>query len=148
MEQSNQQWSAIMTLVAVIIILMAILSIYRFQVEKSPISEDPNENLEKKQKKEEFSQKNILALMITVLVAILVSIYYISKGETGALGEKNNDSLVAFIPIWTAIFLPVLVKKKHFSTGISSEHKRLLFVILSVVILVGLSLLAWVYFYK
>ncbi|MDP2812246.1 MAG: hypothetical protein Q8O32_00955 [bacterium] len=75
MEQSNQQWSAIMTLVAVIIVLMAILSIYRFQVEKSPISEDPNENLEKKQKKKTINFKQKRFLFIILFMAVLLGIF-------------------------------------------------------------------------
>lgn len=138
----NQQWSIIMLMIVVIVVLIAILSVYRFQMEKSFITDEPEEKLEDKDNKKDYDKRSIIIIMFFIFTVIVFSIYYIFK-EDVSNGQTNKDSLVAFIPVWLAIFVPYLMRKNTKIFNINSEQRRILLIVLALSILIGVFAAYW-----
>lgn len=138
----NQQWSIIMLMIVVIVVLIAILLVYRFQMEKSFITDEPEEKLEDKNNKKDYDKRSIVIIMFFIFTVIVFSIYYIFK-EDVSNGQTNKDSLVAFIPVWLAIFVPYLMRKNTKIFNINSEQTRILLIVLALSILIGVFAAYW-----
>lgn len=138
----NQQWSIIMLIIAVLVVLIAILSVYRFQMEKSFVTDNPEEKPEDEDNKKDYDKRSIVIIMFFIFTVIIFSIYYIFK-EDVSNGQTNKDSLVAFIPVWLAIFVPYLMRKNTKIFNINSEQRRILLIVLALSILIGVFAAYW-----
>ena len=99
------------------------------------------------------NDRNRLAIIIMVVllfagVAGFGIFYYLRKESIGS-GEirESASSFFPFIPIWIAIFIPALIKKKNKNQEQTEKQKRAMIIILiATLVLVVAGLAAWLFY--
>jgi len=88
--------------------------------------EEPDEN----------KTRQKIALVVLVVALFVVGIVIFIKSGSG--GEYSDDgSIAAFVPIWVAVWVPFMNKKKKQPT--ETQKKILIIILLGTVLAVGLT---------
>lgn len=99
------------------------------------------------------NDRNKIAIIIgVVLLAAGIAgfgIFYYLKKESIGSNEitKSARSFFPFIPIWVAIFIPALIKKKNKNQEQTEKQKRAMIIILiASLVLVVAGVAAWLFY--
>ena len=81
----------------------------------------------------------IIFALITGLIFLIVLVTYIFTRSSTEKSSSSGTSPAAFIPIWVAVFIPLLASKKKGKPKTTPQQKRLLtmLVILTVLVVIG-----------
>jgi flagellar basal body-associated protein FliL len=93
----------------------------------------------------ERKNPNKILLVIAILVFILalgftIALFLKKQGiDTGSRGDDDGVSFASMIPIWVAVFVPIMASKKKQQKKLSDKQKRAMYIIIA---LTGLLVLA------
>ena len=106
---------------------------------------EPEQVLEKEQK----VGKKIVLLVLGVLMLVVAGIYFFvrSMGSDSG-GDSDSISTVSMIPIWTAVFVPIIAARKNDQAEkevLNAREKKLVYALIAgtaaVVLLSGLVMM-------
>lgn len=89
----------------------------------------------------------IVSIALLVVGAAALVMFYLIREESINTGEikDSTSSFLPFIPIWIAIFIPSLLKKKNQKPD-EKQKRALLAVVIGTLVLVLAGLAAWLYY--
>ncbi|MBT3413297.1 MAG: hypothetical protein HOJ15_00445 [Candidatus Jacksonbacteria bacterium] len=118
-------------------------------IHPSSSGEQPSEekNLEKKEISGKKKGLLILAVGLTVIAVIgtIVFVLLNRKGGGGS-GDDSGSSIATMIPIWAAVFIPIIASKNKDKNESSSHKKAILIGAVGLTVLLVLGTVFFVFF--
>ncbi len=92
-------------------------------------------------------------LMISIALGLLVfgglaAVFFIRQNTEPSVSTEPKDSvrsIIPFLPVWIAIFIPILIKKNKQQT-LPHQKRILIITVIAMIILVLAGISAWMYY--
>jgi len=116
---------------------------------KPPAPPEPPKPPEEKDVDKSRKTQLILSIAIALLVLGGLTAIFLIRQNTGPnISAESKDSVksfLPFLPVWIAVFIPILVKKNKMQT--QPHQKRILIItVIAMIILVLAGISAWMYY--
>lgn len=137
----NSSWPLIA--VSIVLLLLAVIFIMVRQAQEKAQHKSGNTAPSNSQPfgvngQDQTKQKKLVMVVILgAMVAIGLVVYYIFRGDKS--GGSDDGSFFPFIPIWVAIFIPLLANKKKDKQNLTDTQKRALVILVALGVLIALA---------
>ena len=94
----------------------------------------------------DLAKKKIMILVGLLIVGIGLAVFiYINKSGSGTgKSDSSGASIASFIPIWIAIFIPIIVAQKKNKKELSKNRKMLLMALVGLTVLLVLGTIIFI----
>lgn len=130
---------------AIVILILAVFAIHALRIswESGPERPDGEGESELGDVLSESNKRIMLSAVLALTVAVVVGTIVMTGGSGRGTGETSDSgsSFVPFLPIWIAIFVPIIVNRRRSRIGDekASEERRVILIVLGLLCLIGVA---------